>query len=64
MNGRKFLGGYIYIYIYDGLNESSFYHVGTCLEAESFHEDWILDISVGSENYKLGILSESWISHI
>jgi hypothetical protein len=39
----------INICIYNGLNESSFYQVGACLQAESCHEDWIPHISVGSK---------------
>ena len=35
---RKCLGG-LNICIYSGLNGSSFYQVGACLQAESFHED-------------------------
>jgi hypothetical protein len=31
------------------LNESSFYQVGACLQAEFCHEDWIPHISVGYE---------------
>jgi hypothetical protein len=51
------LGGYIYIYIYIyGLNESSFYQVGACLQVESCHEDWIPHISVGSEINKSVLL--------
>ena len=46
----------IYIYIYDGLNGSSFYHVGACLQDESFHEDWIPHISFVSEINKLGLI--------
>jgi hypothetical protein len=44
------------IYIYNGLNESSFYQVGACLQAESCHEDWIPHISVGSEINKWVLL--------
>ena len=53
----------INIYI-NGLNESSFYEVGVYLQVESCHEDWIPHISVGSEINKLGLVSESSISHI
>ena len=46
------LGGYIY----NVLNESSFYQVGACLQDESFQEDWIPHISVGSEINKIGLV--------
>jgi hypothetical protein len=45
-----------YICIYNGLNGSSFYQVGACLQAESCYEDWIPHISVGSEINKLGLV--------
>jgi hypothetical protein len=32
--------------------------------SRSCYEGWIPHFSVGSENYKLGLVSESWISHI
>ena len=53
-----------WIYIYNGLNGSSFYQVGACLQVKSCYEGWIPHISVGSEIKKLGLVSESWISHI
>ena len=46
------LGGYIY----NGLNESSSYQVGSCLQVESYYEGWITNISVGSEINKLGLV--------
>jgi hypothetical protein len=49
MKGINFLGRYIYI----GLNEISFYQVGSCLQAESCHEDWIPHILAGYEINKL-----------
>ena len=54
MKGRVCLGGYIYIY--NGLNEISFYQVGACLQDESCYEDWIPHISVGSEINKMGLI--------
>ena len=38
----------------NGLNESSLYQVGACLQVESCHKDWIPHISVGSKINKLG----------
>jgi hypothetical protein len=54
MNGRRVLVD-INIYIYNGLNESSFHQVGACLQAESCHEDCIPHISVGYEINKMGL---------
>jgi hypothetical protein len=58
--------GYLvgYKYIYNGLNEISFYQVGVNLQDESCYAGWIPHISVGSEKYNLGLVSESWISLI
>jgi hypothetical protein len=60
---RRCLGG-LNICIYNGLNGSSFYQVGACLQVESCYEDLIPHISIRSKNYKLGLISEIWISHI
>jgi hypothetical protein len=49
------LGG-LNICIYNGLNGSSFYQVGACLQVESCYEGWIPHISVGSEINKLGLV--------
>ena len=46
MCSEKSVSWWIYIYIYNGLNESSFYHVGACLQVESCYEGWIPHISV------------------
>ena len=43
----------VYIFIYNELNEGSFYQVGSCLEVESCYEGWIPHISVGSEINKM-----------
>jgi hypothetical protein len=52
---RECLGG-LNIFIYNGLNGSSFYQVGACLQAESCYEGWIPHISVGSEINKMGLV--------
>jgi hypothetical protein len=44
------------LYIYNGLNGSSFYQVGACLQAKSCYEGWIPHISVGSKINKMGIV--------
>ena len=56
--------GGLNICIYNGLNGSSLYQVGACLQAKSCYEGWIPHFSVGYESYKLGLVSESWICHI
>ena len=72
----------VYIFIYNGLNEDSFYQVGSYLQDGSCmrigfltsqldlistswdcYEGWIPHFSVGSENYKPGLVTKSWVSH-
>jgi hypothetical protein len=43
------------ICIYNGLNGSSFYQVGACLQVESCYEGWIPHILVGSKINKMGL---------
>jgi hypothetical protein len=52
---RVCLGG-LNIFIYNGLNGSSFYWVGSCLQDESCYEGWIPHIFVGSEITTLRIV--------
>jgi hypothetical protein len=68
----------VYIFIYNGLNEGSFYQVGACLQVGfcmrigfltsqldlrsqvgTCYEGWIPHFSVGYENYKMGLVTES-----
>jgi hypothetical protein len=52
-------------YKYNKLNEKFILcQVGACLQVGSCYEGWIPHFLVGYENYKLGLVYESWISLI